>query len=51
MHHGLSWGIVQFTQRGGMLGRVLEAASRRDRPVPQVFGPASDELVRVTTAA
>ena len=29
-HLGLAWGIVQFTQRGGMLGRVLSACHRRN---------------------
>jgi len=58
-HIGLSWGLIQFTQRSGALGRVLEAAKRREElltelPTEQrfesVFGPASEELIRVTNA-
>ena len=49
MHLGLSWGIVQFTQRGGMLGRVLQACHRRAASrFADIFGRASDELLRVT---
>jgi hypothetical protein len=50
-HIGLSWGIVQFTQRGGALGRVLQACQRRDPDrFRAVFGDASDQLLAVTTA-
>jgi hypothetical protein len=50
-HIGLSWGLVQFTQRGGALGRVLEACRRRDPDrFRDVFGDDADELVAVTTA-
>jgi hypothetical protein len=50
-HVGLSWGIVQFTQLGGALGRVLSACQRRDpAQFAQVFGPDSEELLRVTNA-
>src|SRR5205085_12177955 len=51
-HIGLSWGIVQFTQASGALGRVLAACQRRD---PQLFadsfGPDAEELLRVSNAA
>jgi hypothetical protein len=50
-HVGLSWGIVQFTQLGGALGRVLQACQRRDpAQFAQVFGPDGEELLRVTNA-
>jgi hypothetical protein len=48
-HVGLSYGIVQFTQDSGSLGRLL--AAMRDRDPAQfanVFGSSADELVRVT---
>jgi hypothetical protein len=49
MHLGLSWGIVQFTQRGGMLGRVLQGCHRRAASrFADVFGRSGDELLRVT---
>jgi hypothetical protein len=50
-HIGLSFGLIQFTQRSGALGSVL-AAYRASDPAEfaQVFGPSADELVRVTTA-
>ena len=51
-HLGLSWGIVQFTQRSGALGRVLRACERRDAgQFAESFGPDSAELLRVTNAA
>ncbi|XXF81323.1 hypothetical protein P2318_16650 [Myxococcaceae bacterium GXIMD 01537] len=50
-HIGLSWGLVQFTQRGGALGRVLTACQRRDpAEFTRVFGADGTELLRVTTA-
>jgi hypothetical protein len=50
-HVGLSWGLVQFTQRSGMLGQVLRACQRRDpETFAGTFGPAADELLAVTTA-
>ena len=51
-HIGLSFGLIQFTQRSGALGSVL-AAYRASDPADfaQVFGPGSDELLRVTTAS
>jgi hypothetical protein len=51
-HVGLSWGLVQFTQASGALGRVLAACKRRDAAAfAQTFGPAADELVDVTTSS
>jgi hypothetical protein len=59
-HIGLSWGLIQFTQRSGMLGRVLQAAKRREDAIADLpaehrfaslFGPAWEELLRVTNAA
>jgi hypothetical protein len=50
-HIGLSYGIVQFTQDSGNLGRLLTMMRDRDgETFRQVFGPDADELVRVTTA-
>jgi len=51
-HYGLHWGLVQLNQRSGALGRCLVACMRRD-PVRfrEAFGPAQDELIRVTTSA
>lgn len=50
-HIGLSFGLIQFTQRSGALGKVL-AAYRGTDPgeFAQVFGPSADELLRVTNA-
>lgn len=48
-HVGLSFGFLQFTQDSGSLGRLLASMRKRDdRMFRQVFGPDSDELVRVT---
>ncbi|MFL5540754.1 MAG: hypothetical protein ACJ8J0_17310, partial [Longimicrobiaceae bacterium] len=59
-HIGLSWGFIQFTQRSGALGRVLQAVQRREDalgaalPAEQrmaaLFGPNARALVDVTTA-
>jgi hypothetical protein len=50
-HIGLSWGIIQFTQRGGALGSVLQACQERDADrFRAVFGDATDELLSVVTA-
>jgi hypothetical protein len=51
-HLGLSWGLVQFNQRGGGLGRVLVACERR-APVlfRETFGKERDRLIHVSTAA
>jgi hypothetical protein len=51
-HVGLSYGLVQFTQDSGSLGRLLTAM--RDRDAAQfrtVFGSDADELIRVTNLA
>ncbi len=53
-HIGLSYGIVQFTQDGGSLGKLLEMMRGRDKAVfDKTFGGAklADELVKVTTAS
>lgn len=51
-HVGLSYGIVQFAQDGGSLGVLLTMMRARDAATfAQTFGPHSDELVTVTTAA
>ena len=50
-HIGLSFGLIQFTQRSGALGKVL-ALYRSSDPAEfvQVFGQSADDLVRVTNA-
>ena len=60
-HIGLSWGLIQFTQRSGSLGRVLSKIKEREDRIgaslpaeqrfAQLFGPHADELLRVTNAA
>ena len=51
-HIGLSYGIIQFTQESGNLGRLLTMMRERNAPsFAQIFGEAGDELVRVTNAA
>ncbi len=50
-HIGVSWGIVQFTQRSGSLGKVLRACERRNpQGFASTFGPHAAELLRVTNA-
>ncbi|HEY6911666.1 MAG TPA: hypothetical protein VI356_19970 [Myxococcales bacterium] len=55
-HVGLSWGFVQFAQRYGALGQVLQACKRRDERkgshfFDDVFGAdTAEELLRVTNA-
>ncbi|HEU4561501.1 MAG TPA: hypothetical protein VFS20_26845 [Longimicrobium sp.] len=59
-HIGLSWGFIQFTQRGGALGRVLAAIRRREdtlgaalpaeHRMAALFGPHWNDLLRVTCA-
>jgi len=50
-HIGLSYGIIQFTQDSGSLGRLLTMMrDRDDKKFRQVFGADADELIRVTTA-
>lgn len=60
-HIGLSWGFIQFTQRSGSLGRVLQAVRRREAALgaalpaehrfSALFGPAWQALLDVTNAA
>ena len=51
-HIGLSYGIVQFTQESGNLGRLLEMMRDRDETAfRQIFGTDADELIQITTAA
>ncbi|MES1245551.1 MAG: hypothetical protein ABUT39_28355 [Acidobacteriota bacterium] len=51
-HVGLSYGVIQFTQDSGSLGRLLQMMQSRDAgEFGRVFGPQADELVRVTNAA
>lgn len=48
-HVGLSYGIIQFTQDGGSLGRLLKRMRASDPSTfARVFGYCSDELVTVT---
>jgi hypothetical protein len=48
-HIGLSYGIVQFTQDSGSLGRLLERMRSRDAArFREVFGPHADDLVNLT---
>jgi hypothetical protein len=50
-HAGLGFGIGPFGQDNGTLGQLLEAMRTRDpAEFAAIFGPAADELVRVTTA-
>ena len=61
-HIGLSWGLIQFTQRSGNLGKVLRAMKARSDSlrsagrlgsVPsfeELFGPAAEQLLAVTNA-
>jgi hypothetical protein len=59
-HIGLSWGFIQFTQRSGSLGRVLQAVRRREDALgaalpaehrfAALFGPHWQALLDVTTA-
>lgn len=51
-HIGLSYGIVQFTQDGGNLGRLLVMMRDRDRNMfNRIFGDHANDLIRVTTAS
>jgi hypothetical protein len=52
MHFGLHWGVAQFNQRSGALGRVLIACQRRDTlAFRQTFGNDADRLLQVTNAS
>jgi hypothetical protein len=51
-HIGLSYGIIQFTQDSGNLGRLLTMMRVRDQArFKAIFGPDADALIRITTAA
>ena len=51
-HIGLSFGVVQFTQESGDLGRLLVLMKQRDGAAfARIFGEHADELIAVTTAA
>jgi hypothetical protein len=51
-HLGLSFGVVQFTQESGNLGRLLAMMKQRDEAAfARIFGEHADELIAVTTAA
>ena len=48
---GLSFGILQWTQRSGSLGGLLQNCAHRDsRSFAEIFGVASPDLLRVTNA-
>lgn len=50
-HIGLSFGIIQFTQDGGSLGKLLrKCAQANPERFKQVFGPTWDQLLSVLTA-
>jgi hypothetical protein len=52
VHIGLSWGFIQFTQDGGMLGKVLKTMAERDQDqFANVFGNNWRKVVEVTTAS
>ncbi len=49
---GLSYGILQWTQKHGNLGILLRALNRADSAAFQrIFGPESEELLAVTNAS
>jgi hypothetical protein len=51
-HIGLSYGIVQFTQDSGNVGRLLNMMRTRDATrFESIFGANANALIRVTTAA
>jgi len=51
-HIGLSYGVIQFTQDSGNLGRLLTMMRDRDHTrFDAIFGPDAEMLIRVTTAA
>ena len=48
---GLSYGILQWTQRGGALGKLLARMSAADSNAFQnVYGPESSKLLRITAS-
>lgn len=51
-HIGLSYGLIQFTQDSGLLGRLLTLMRERDKDVfTKLFGADADELIAVTNAS
>jgi hypothetical protein len=51
-HIGLSFGLIQFTQDSGNLGRLLTLMRQRDAAeFDRIFGPKADDLLAVTNAA
>jgi hypothetical protein len=50
-HIGVSYGIIQFTQESGNLGRLLlMMRDRNEQAFGQIFGENAAELLQVTTA-
>jgi hypothetical protein len=50
VHIGLSYGIIQFTQDSGSLGKLLTRMRAKDTAkFTEVFGNNSDELITLTT--
>jgi hypothetical protein len=51
VHIGLSYGIIQFTQDSGSLGKLLERMQKKDaEKFSETFGNNSQELLTLTTA-
>jgi Glycosyl hydrolase family 46 len=49
VHVGLSWGLIQFTQRSGSLGKVLALCYQRDPALfARVFGASEQKLRELT---
>lgn len=49
---GLSYGLLQWTQRSGNLGKLLLVMQRRDEPAfARIFAPDAALLIATTTAA
>jgi len=51
IHIGLSWGVIQFTQDGGTLGKVLQKAFDKDpETFKSTFGDNAEKMLKVVTA-
>ena len=51
VHVGLSWGIIQFTQDSGQLGKLLSLMQQKNpAKFEEVFGDNWEELLRVTNS-